>query len=67
MNRSPWSRQGLPAGFHPEEAGEGEGEYEDEEEDAKGEHDSRGREAELRVWTLSGAGCIYGCKLDAVV
>ena len=67
MNRSPWSRQGLPASLHPEEAGEGEGEDEDEKEDAKGEHDSRRGEAELWVWTLRDAGCIkYGCKLDEV-
>ena len=52
MHRSPWPWQGLPAGFHPEEAGEGEGEDEDEEENAKGEHDSRGGEAQLWVWTL---------------
>ena len=55
MHRGPRPWQGLPAGFHPEEAGEREGEDEDEEEDAKGEHDSRGREAQLLVWTLRGA------------
>ena len=52
MHRSPRSWQRFPAGFHPEEAGEGQGEDKDEEEDAKGEHDSRGREAKLWVWTL---------------
>merc|ERR1719367_1784899 len=58
MYRSSWPWQGLPAGLHPEEAREGDGEYEDEKEDAKGEHDSRGREAELWIWTLL---LIQGC------
>ena len=56
MHRSPRPWQGLPAGFHPEEAGEGKGEDEDEEEDAEGKHDSRWREAKLWVWTLGGTG-----------
>ena len=61
MNRSPWSWNGLPASLHPEQAGEGDGEDEDEEEDAKGEHNARGGEAELWVWTLRKA---YGRKVD---
>ena len=43
VNRSSWPWQGLPAGFHPEEAGEGEGEDEDEKEDPKGQNDPGGR------------------------
>ena len=66
MDRGPRPWQGLPARFHPEEAGEGEGEDEDEEEDAKGEHDSRGRQAQLLVWTLSGVAMIFCTGLKTI-